>query len=252
MTVSWLRYYLWIAPHVLLIAVLVAMFRRKLHRQFPIFFTYTAFEILQFLTLFVAEYLPSVSRKQYYMMFSFGSAISTILRFGILYEVFVHVFRNYPALDRSARVSFRWAAIILLVAAIAFSLGKSGDHVDRMLSVVSVFDRTFSIVQCGLLLFLFLFSRYFSISWKSHAFGIALGFGIFASVELATSAIRSQVGVSGNQILDFVTMGTYHLCVLIWLFYMLAREQPPKYNSKDLPDHDLDTWNHELQRLIKK
>lgn len=252
MTVTWLRYYLWIAPHALLVVVLVVMFRRKLQRQFPIFFTYIAFEIIQFLTLFIAEYSPSISRKQYYLLFLFGSAISTILRFGVLYEIFIHVFRNYPALNRSARVSFRWAVLLLFVAATAFSFSKSGDQIDRMLTVIFAFDRTFSIVQCGLLLSLFLFSRYFSISWKSHVFGIALGFGVFASVELATSAIRSQIGVSGNQILDFITMATYHLCVLIWLFYMLAREQTPKYNPSDLPEHDLETWNQELHRLIKK
>jgi hypothetical protein len=40
--------------------------------------------------------------------------------------------------------------------------------------------------------------------------------------------------------------------VLIWLFYMLAREQTPKYNPSDLPEHDLETWNQELHRLIKK
>ena len=48
--------------------------------------------------------------------------------------------------------------------------------------------------QCGLLVFLFLLSFYFGLPWRNHVFGIALGFGLFASIELVASAVRSQIG----------------------------------------------------------
>ena len=82
-------------------------------------------------------------------------------------------------------------------------------------------------MQCGLVLFLLVFSRYLGTSWRQKSFGIALGFGGFASVELSLVAMHSVVA---NQTLSsFVNMVAYNLTILIWLGYALvkspAREQ---------------------------
>lgn len=246
-----LWYYLWIAPHVLQTVVVILMVSRGSYRQFQMFFAYTCLEIAQFTSLFIAGHIPS-AYKQYYLIFALGAVLSTILRFGVVYEIIVQLFRNYRSLNTLGKTLLRWAAVGLLLVATGFSAWRTGSGLDRLMLGVSIVDRTFSVVQSGLLLCLFVFSRYFALSWRSNAFGIALGFGIFASVELASSAIRSQVGLSGNHFLDYVTMGTYHFCVLIWLFYFMVSERPPKYNSKNLPEHDLEIWNQELQKLTQK
>jgi hypothetical protein len=46
-----LYYYLWIAPHVLQMVLALLMVRKRLVREFPAFFAYIIFEILQFSTL---------------------------------------------------------------------------------------------------------------------------------------------------------------------------------------------------------
>jgi hypothetical protein len=106
-------------------------------------------------------------------------------------------------------------------------------------------------MQCGLLMFLFLFSRYFALSWRNYAFGIALGFGILASSDLAISAIRSQIA-DGSYILDMLGMAAYHVCVLVWVFYLAAPERITYRTSKKLPEDDLGVWNEELQRLLQQ
>src|SRR5579864_8569529 len=98
-----LFYYLWVAPHVLQAIVLLLVVRRKLHKQFPMFLLYTAFELFQFAVLFAVGCSKSFSGEQYRGMFSLGSAISTGLRFGIIYEIFTHVFRDYPGLRSEER-----------------------------------------------------------------------------------------------------------------------------------------------------
>ena len=117
---------------------------------------------------------------------------------------------------------------------------------------IHILDRTLSILQCGLLIALFFFSRYFSLSWRSPVFGIALGLGIFASVELAASAVLSQVGYSAHVWLDLVKMGTYHCCVVIWIFYLTVADSETSRVSKTLPEHNLDTWNREIERLLQQ
>jgi hypothetical protein len=247
----WLWYYLWIAPHVLLIPLAFLMVRGRSYSQFPMFFAYTCFEIIEFTSLFIAGHIASAYPK-YLIIFAVGAILASIIRFGIIYEIIAHLLRNYRSLDALGKNLLRWAALALLLVAVGFSVWKTGSGLNRLMLGVSIVDRTFSVVQSGLLICLFLFARYFSLSWRSKVFGIALGFGIFASVELASSALRSQVGISTNHFLDYLTMGTYHLCVLIWLFYFMASERPTKYNSPDPPENDLEDWKDELEKLIRK
>jgi hypothetical protein len=242
-----LWYYLWIAPHVLQVVILIAMVRRRLYERFRIFFLYTGFEVLQFAVLFGARH--AITQEQFFLLLSLGLAVSTVLRFGVVYEVFLELCRAYPALNNLLGMLFRRTAIVLLLTATVLAAATPGSGIYRFRFVVSVFDSSFSIVQCGLLLFLFLFSRYFALSWRQHVFGIALGFGVYASFELASSALRSQIS-PGTYLFDYLSMATYHCCVLIWLFYILAPAPEPRLIVQGLPGHDLEDWSQELQRLL--
>jgi len=251
-----LWYYLWIAPHLLLGVILLVMFLRGLHRQFPMFFLYTTFEICQFalllFTTFHYRYRVNFG-TEYARFYSLGLALSTTLRFAVIYETVIQLLGNYPALEKSGRSWFRVVTAALLLLAVGVTASTPGHATSGLLiSIMQVLNQAVSILQCGLLIFLFLFSRYFALSWRSQAFGIALGLGIFAGAELATSALRLRLGLAGNHFLNYFSMGTYHLCVLIWLFYLIASEGRPDYNSKDLPQHDLEAWNLQLQKMVKK
>jgi len=253
MTVSFvLSYYLWVAPHLLLGTIVFAMVRHRLYRQFPMFFLYTAFEILQFVVLFAISRSHVHFGVSYVRAYSVGLALSTATRFGVIHELFRHFFKRYPTLDGVGRYLFRSATIFLLLAAVGVAISAPGRGASLLVNTTCAFDRTASVLQSGLLISLFLFSRYFALSWRSHAFGIALGLGIYASVSLATSSIWLHLGVFGNRALDLFTMATYHLCVLIWMFYLLRPERATSYVLNPPPKHDLDVWNNELQRLVQR
>jgi hypothetical protein len=73
----------------------------------------------------------------------------------------------------------------------------------------------------GMVLFLVAFARYLGVSRKQHSFGIALGFGTFAVVELAL--IASWAGDHlGSLTMSLVNMSAYNLALLIWLGYTVA------------------------------
>ena len=256
-----LWYYLWVAPHVLQGIILFAMVRRRLHRQYPMFFLYTAFEILQFAVLFAKAYYDPHFGEGYARLYSVGLAVSTAIRLGVIHEVFSEVFRNYPVLNATGRVLFRGSVVLLLVLGVSLAASTPVKGAASFNFPTHVLDRTLSILQCGLLISLFFFSKYFSLSWRSPVFGIALGVGIFASVELASSAVLSQVGYSAHvwldpakigTYLDLVKMGTYHCCVMIWMFYLLVPESRPRLSLRKFPDHNLEIWNQELQRLLQQ
>jgi hypothetical protein len=252
MTLSILWYYLWIAPHLLLGAILFGMVRRGLHRQFPMFFLYTAFEILQFGVLFSISRTPIHFGDGYVRVYSMGLALSTAIRFAVIYELFSYFFRMYPALHGPGRSLFRGVTVALLLVAAGVAILAPARSPNFLLNATYALDRAVSVLQCGLVISLFSFSRYFALSWRSQAFGIALGLGIFASVELAASAIWLHLGAFGNRAVNLSTMAAYHCCVLIWMFYLMIPMQEPECRPKTLPKYDLEIWNQELQRLLQQ
>jgi len=255
-----LWYYLWVAPHFLQGILLFAMFRRGLHRQFPMFFLYTWFEILQSVLLLAVCHFVSYFHTVYFQVYAVGLALSTAIRFGVIYELFGHFLQRYPALSGVGRMLLRSATLLLLVIAVGLAISAPGNVADRGLADAAYFslktttlaaDRAVMILQCGLLVSLFLFSRYFALSWRSTAFGIALGLGTFASAELAITAIRLYVPAS-DEAFDLVSMGIYHLCVLVWILYVVRVEREPRFTLKTMPKGDLEIWNRELQRLLQQ
>jgi hypothetical protein len=247
--------YLWIAPHILLAVVAVLMIRRRLYREFPIFFSYTIFEFAETVVLVTMSFMPSVSRQQYYFAYLVSTAVSTALRFGIIHEIFQNVFRNYGALSGLGRVLLRWATGVLVVLGTVAAAYAASGNLDRLIATLSVTGVAVNIVQCGLLLLLFVFSRYFALSWRNYVFGITVGLGMYAAIELVNSTIVSQFApvltTENYQILSFLVMGTYHVCVLVWIAYMLAPE-PVMIKLKTVPANDLEGWNHELERLLQQ
>ena len=243
-------HYLWIAPDVLLLFIAGIIIHRRLFYEFPMFLAYTVFESLQGATLFVLDHSSAISATVYWNTHWVGLLITIVLRFAVIHEVFACVFRPYPALMELSRVLLRWTTVVLVLTAVAVT-ASAPKETPYLLSGIHVINRTVGLVQSGLLVFLFLFCAYFRLSWRSYAYGIALGLGIFASVDLATGALRVWIGTpaAGSYALDFVTMATYHCSVLIWLVYLLAPETASQ-SVQVLPDNNLEQWNAEMQRLL--
>jgi hypothetical protein len=246
---SFLWHYLWIAPHALQIIIAVVMIRRSLVREFPVFFAYTVFQILEEGTLFTLDHSAAVSPYQYWSVYWVGLSIDATLRFAIIFEVFASVFKSYPGLKRLGHILFRGGIVVLLFAAITVAAQAPDDGTFYILSRVHLLDLSVSVMQSGLWLLLIGFSFYFGLTWRSLAYGIAFGLGIFASVELATEAIRVWTGPVAGYAFDLVSMATYHCCVVIWLVYVLAPEVASS-TVKELPQSNLEQWNAALQRLL--
>jgi hypothetical protein len=109
------------------------------------------------------------------------------------------------------------------------------------------------IIQLGLLVVLFGASRFLGFSWRNLSFGIALGLGLFAAVELAVTAVRAAYGPATMIVFfNYFTMGTYHVCVMIWLFYAWAPERYMTFSPLAVRENTLEGWNLALKRVIER
>jgi hypothetical protein len=218
---------LWFAHPALQGLVAAVMLRRKLHRTFPYFFLYVVFQIAAFALTF-----PFREERFYKILFfSYWSttAVSVVLGFLVIHEVFLDVFRPYHTLRDLGSVLFKWAGLVMLMVAGVVAASVHASTTEPLVTGILTLQRSVRVVQCGLVLFLLVFSRYLGTSWRQKSFGIALGFGLFAWVELSLVALG---GVFDNQtVSSFVNMVAFNVTILTWLGYMLvkspAREQAP-------------------------
>jgi hypothetical protein len=214
-----LYYALWLAHPVLQTVIAIAMLRRGQHREFKYFFAYVVTQILTFAVVF-----PSY-RYHYSAMFYvswFSTAISVALGFKVIHEAFLDVFRPFHTLRDLGTVLFKWAGLVMLLVAGVVSVSTNSTDIAPWVQAITTAQRCVRIIQVGMVLFLLFFARYMGVSRRQHSFGIALGFGTFAVVEL--TLIASWAGDHLNSLgVNLINMGAYNLSLLIWLGYTLAK-----------------------------
>ena len=110
----------------------------------------------------------------------------------------------------------------MLLVAIVVALSNPTSPQAPLVQAILTTQRCVRVIQCGLVLFLLVFSKYLGVSWRQHSFGIALGFGAYAGVELAIVALK--VGQLISQLtLDMVNMTAYNCALGVWLVYAISR-----------------------------
>ena len=227
------------------LAVVVTMLRRGLRRDFPFFFSYAAFQVASAPLLF-ALYQRGVYADYFYAYWT-SSALGIGLGLAVLYEVFLHAFRPYVALRGLGSMIFRWAALVLLLVAVITSLSAPAGQKPLLTAILSL-ERSIRMMQCGLLILMLLFSSQLGLSWRSHLFGIAAGFGAYAGVSLALVTLRAQLGVPGDSTYSLINSGAYTFAALTWFGYMLAPE-PARQAVRVQPVPD--QWDFALQALAR-
>lgn len=243
--------FLWITPPVLLGVLAVVLCKRRLHCGFPVFFAYVLYEIARFGSLFALSSVLGVTSEPYAYAFSVALLLDIALRFGVIDEVSKDLFRGSRLLKVAVRRLLQSVAGLLLVGGALLAVYAPGNNSVRWHAGISVVNRGAAMVQCGLLICLLLFSRFLGLSWRRPAFGIALGLGILTSVDLATSAIRVEFTSDGTRdFLNLLIAVASLVCVSIWIGYLRAPELEPT-SVAVVPHDEVETWNRELQRLVR-
>jgi hypothetical protein len=212
--------YLWCAQPILQSVVAVILWRLKLHKQFPVFFLFLLAQVANFAVIF--PLWRTGNYGLYFWPFWLGEAVNAVLGFKVIHEIFLDVFRPYHTLKDLGTLLFKWAGVVMLLVSVVVAFSNSFDQ-SPLVHAVTTLQRSVRIVQLGLILFMLLFSSFLGVSRKQVSFGISLGFGLFAGVELMLMALNSGGFVSmGN--LNLINMVTLILAILVWLGYSLSRK----------------------------
>ena len=237
---------LWILPLALQAVVAIVMLMRGLHKQLPYFFCYTTYVVLSNILLLAILKYPNL----YFWAYWVQGLIGWSLGFAVIYEIYATLLREYTVLQKTGAYLFWITGILLVTVAVSTAVSAPGSDTSRILQTLYTLQRGVRLVEFGLLIALFVFASFFGLSWKNYVFGIALGFAIYLSIQLAVVAIRAYAGKNLDQLVSWLQSIAYTLGILVWAFYLVRRWQPAELRL--IPRPELAAWNDTLRDLLHR
>ena len=212
--------------------VLFVMLRRRAVRAFALLAAFLTTELVhQFIQIPILFFRSSTGfsiRTAYYIYFYSHIVIFCIQSFliiGVIYSVFSLAMRPLVGLHKIGNVVFRWVAGVSVTLAVVFGLGTrllvaGNTTTSQFSSLLGQLQQGVNILTLCLLLFVCFSTRPLGLTYRSHIFGVSLGLGVFATVQLVQAAwfstteghslyspiyLFSQIGVC----VAFATWGAY-------------------------------------------
>ncbi len=236
----------WIGSIVLQAALALALLAKRTWRNFPAFSAYI------FFCLFEAGIVYALfgNKFAYFWAFWICEAIGIVLGLAVVREIFTHVFSPHAALRKLATIIFGAAVIALVLLACAVIYVQSG-NARGMVNAFLLAAEAARLVEVGLIMFLFLSSSAFGLHWRQNVFGIALGLGMFAAVDLVTVTLIGHVGSTTQLAFKLARGISFSTSLFIWLGYLLVPERAT--SSAEIPKQDqLEQWNQAVMELISR
>jgi predicted transporter len=218
MQLSATDYVIWWTTPIVMTMIAIAMYRRRLYREFPVFFNYVILQIL----IFGVDYGLSNNSNLYYYVSWTTTAVCIAVSFAVLLEIFKEVFRPYEALRDLSVLLFRWCALVVLLVAGMWAVTSWRDTgMDNVQNGIYLVGRCVRMVQCALVFFMLLFSEHLGISRRNIVFGISVGLGFYAAVNMLVMTALGHHSVFSDQLLSRINSLAWVTSMLIWLGYVV-------------------------------
>ena len=173
------------------------------------------FQVLSFAIEF-----PLRNSTNFFYVYWTTTALSVVVTFAVLLEIFKDAFRPYEALRDLSIILFRWCALVVLLVAGMWAITSwHANQIDNITNAIYMVERSVRMMQCGLVFFMLLFSEYLGISRRNVLFGISVGFGFYAAVNMLVMTALSHHTVIGQATLSRVNSAAYVVSMLVWLAY---------------------------------
>lgn len=210
------------------IGVLALMARRRALHIFPQVGYLIASDLLcsafAVSMLYFKTFFHLTAHQAYYAWFISGwslSAVILVLRIMTVYGIFAEAMRPLPGLHEAGKIIFRWVAVVSALVSIAL-LAEPGafSGLAGWLNVVSKLQQAVSVLTLCLLTFVCFAVRPLGLTFRSHLFGVSLGLGIAATVELVQAAwsVTSGATTVYSPIFLFSSLG-FCAALAVWGVY---------------------------------
>ena len=236
---------IWATGPLLQLLCVYFLYRRKLLEQFKFFASFLVFITIKAGVLFLCIRYSSPQTWTNFSVYWVGTAMADLFMIAVLYEVFCAAFKPFVGLQDLAKVVFKWAAgSIVFIGLMVFMTNpaSAGPKYHWVSTIVFDFERIVRVMECALLMFLYLGAQHLGIAKRNRVFGFALGFGFEAFFELMVYSALLNSHISKLPRYTEMVPLVYFLSLLIWVTYLAMPE--PSRESLHIPlTSPLLRWN---------
>jgi hypothetical protein len=124
----------------------------------------------------------------YFYVYWTSFALEAILSLLVIYSIFKLAMAPLKGLQTLGMLVFRWVAAISIAVAIGVAVTPHLSGTKFMVAMITQLQQTSSILTLCLLLFVCFAIRPMGLSFRSRIFGVSLGLGFLATINLVNSA----------------------------------------------------------------
>ena len=213
-------------PLALLALLFWTLLRKRAYALVPYFFAYITFAV----AAGVARFAVHARHDAYYLTYWITEAGYDLLGILVMYEVLQTVLGN---LTRA-----RWARLIfpaVLTAGIGMSVARASVVPSRLSGVlfyIAVGEIAVRFVQVFVFAGLVTLVPVVGLRWRQYPFGIATGFGLYATVMLLTTTKFSDFGTRFKFLWGVTSLVAYSVAVLIWIWFFSVPQKIQTLSSE--------------------
>lgn len=201
-------------------AVLILMWLRSTHREYPLFFSYLLVTEAAGLIRYAAQFS---SQNVYFYTYWISDLTITFFNLIAVYELFVR--RIFPRFYKVGL--YRYLFPMLGVIAVAFAWLASIEPPN--VAVLAIEDRALDALVVAILMGFGVLMLVMGRQWKKHDFGIAFGFAVSAAGFLFASTVWTRTEYK-HLIIDIPVIA-YDISSLIWLFSFWSADRSAKHEQ---------------------
>lgn len=227
------------------VVIAVILVRRSLWRtQFPFFFLYVCYSIVNVVGLLAVSALSS--SRTYARVYWMAQPLYAILGVMAMNESFRTVFRVYYF----RRSWFRFLLPAVVLAILSVSTWKWLRHSPIQAGPLTVayisFDLAMNYMLAGIFAVFGVLVFFWRPKWQRYPYAILIGFGVFSIVGMLADALRSDFGTKMNFIFSYAAAMAYIVACVIWLRAFMRDHEELKDRSAPPVDPN------ELLRLLTR
>ena len=219
------------------VGVFSAIAYRKGHRVFPqlslmLLVEFCSVSVTLALLFFRKPLHVSFDRAYagYFWTAWISCGLSLIFRILAVYAVFAEAMRPLSGLHEAGKMIFRWVGLVSALVAFALLAGPGVfSSLGALTTVFSRLQQGVSVLTLCLLVFVCFAIRPLGLTFRSHLFGVSLGLGIAATVDLVEAAWQvTHAARSVYSPIYLVTSLGFCIALLVWGVYFAAPEPARK------------------------
>ena len=225
----------WLDP-ILCCVVLLAMWRATSLRTFSYLTVFLSVRLIGDVAcaaIMASSLDKYTTYRAYFYTYWTTYALEAALSLLVVYSIFRLAMEPLKGLQTLGTLVFRWAGAISLAVAGAMALSPHQSGLRFFMAMATQFQRTSSVLTLCLLVFVCFAVRPMGLQFGSRIFGVSLGLGFSACVNLVVAAWFSHVPDMTASSVSLISGIASSVTLLIWSAYFTIPE--PKRRIIVLP-----------------